>query len=142
MGEELPGVASCSVSVDSGWSAAGSAWVPERNSWEEEEEDEDVVSKWDLGGGMRPLVCEGWDGCSEPATGLRLRGPDDCVAWEGLVASGLVLWSARPGTGTSILGTSSGADSGLWSNCCRCCCCCCCQLSHFPLKGPKKREHF
>lgn len=92
---------------DSGWSATGSACAPERNSWEEEEE-EDVVSgaKWELGGGMRA-----W----EPALGLRLRCPEACAEWEGSPASGLVLWSARPGTGPSFLGTDR-VDSGLWSS--------------------------
>lgn len=71
-------------------------------------------TKWDQGGGMRPLVCGGWDGCCEAALGLRLRGPEECVAWEGLAASGLVLRSGRPGTGPSLPGTD-GVDSGLWS---------------------------
>lgn len=84
-------------------------------------------TKWDLGGGMRPLVCGSWDGCCEPALGLRLRGPDECVVWEGLAASGLVLWSVRPGTGPSFLGTD-GADSGLWSSWY------CSLLSVFPLE--------
>ena len=99
------------LQLDRGWSAAGSAWAPARNSWEE-----DVVSgpKWSLGGDRRPWVCGGWDGCLEPGLGLRLRGPEECVVWEGLAASGLVLWSVRPGTGPSFLGTD-GADCGLWS---------------------------
>lgn len=109
--------------LDGGWSAAGSAWEPLRNSWEEE----DVVSgtKRDLGGGMRPLVCGSWDGCCEPALGLRLRGPEDCVVWEGLAASGLVLWS--------FLGTD-GADSGLWSSWY------CSLLSVFPLEVKIKTD--
>lgn len=106
---------------DRGWSAAGSAWAPARNSWEE-----DVVSgpKWGLGGGSRrPLVCGGW----EPGLGLRLRGPAESVVWEGLAASGLGLWSEKPGTGPSFLGTD-GADCGLWSGWFRC------LVSAFPLE--------
>lgn len=88
-------------------------------------------TKWDLGSGMRPLVCGSWDGRSEPALGLRLRGPEECVVWEGLAVSGLALWSGRPGTGPSLLGTA-GVDSGLWSSWC------CSLLSVFPLEVKEK----
>lgn len=84
-------------------------------------------TKRDLGGGMRPLVCGSWDGCCKPVLGLRLRGPEDCVAWEGLAVSGLVLWSVRPGTRPSCLRTDE-ADSGLWSSWY------CSLLSVFPLE--------
>lgn len=84
-------------------------------------------TKWDLGGGMRPLVCGGWDGCCEPALGLRLRGPEESVVWEGLAVSGLALRSGRPGTGPSLLGTA-GVDSGPWSSWY------CILLSVFPLE--------
>lgn len=79
---------------DRDWTAAGSAWAPARNSWEE-----DVVSgpKWSLGGGRRLWVCGGWAGCSELGMGLRLRGPEESVVWAGMAASGFVLWSGRPG---------------------------------------------
>ena len=81
--------------------------MPERNSWEEEEKEEDVVSgvTWELGGGTRA-----W----EPAPGLRLRCPEACAAWEGSPGSGLVLWSARA-TGASCLGTDR-VESGPWSS--------------------------
>lgn len=109
LAEEFWTAAWCWVSeleLDRGWSAAWSAWAPGRNSWEE-----DVVSgpKWGLGGGRRPLVCGGWDECWEEGLGLRLRGPEDCVVWEALAASGLVLWSLKAWTGPSFLGTD-GAE--------------------------------
>lgn len=62
-------------------------------------------TKWDLGVGK--------ESC-EPALGLRLRGPEECVAWAGLSSSALVLLSAWLGTGPSFPG-NDGAGSGLWS---------------------------
>lgn len=62
-------------------------------------------TKWDLGVGR--------ESC-EPALGLRLRGPEECVAWVGLSSSAFVLWSAWLGTGPSFL-EADGAGSGLLS---------------------------
>lgn len=103
------------LELDRGWSAAGSVWAPVRNSWEE-----DVVSgpKWDLGGGRRLLVCGGSAGSSGPMLGLRLQGPEERGVSEGLAVSNLVLWSGRPGTRPSFLGTDE-TSCGMGSGSCR-----------------------
>lgn len=96
--------------VEASPSCCGSACEEE----EEEEEDKGMVSMWDLGGGVRPLVWGGGARC-----------------WQEPAASGLVLWSAGPGTGPSVLGAGSGA----WSPCS----CCCCLPSGFPLRVQNKK---
>lgn len=102
----------CASVLNRGCKDAGSAWAPEGTFWQEDEREEVVVSgtKWDLG--VARESCE-------PALGLRLRGPEECVAWAGLSSPALVLWSTRLGTGPSFpeaagaSGLLSGWDGGL-----------------------------